>query len=161
MINWNKTVGCIPPVCQPYPIVSHNWGGVSTHGTGGGEYPPHGHTHHPLYIPTLPLWTYPPTPGILTSFRGYGTRDNTPPERTWTTDTPPPPQTDRHLWKHYLPATSLAGGNNMIEIALLDCWGFIHHVPSGGATMQTLPEHRNPGPHGRLEANKPQSCPKP
>ena len=26
----------------------------------------------------------------------------------------PPEQNDRHLWKHYLPATSFAGGNNLI-----------------------------------------------
>ena len=52
-----------------------------------------------------PPWTYPPltylppdrelVPEIPTSWKGYGTRD------MWT---------DRHLWKHYLPATSFAGG---------------------------------------------------
>ena len=40
-------VGCVPPACQPYPVVSHVWG----NGVGGvGGYPP-------LDIPTP--WTYP------------------------------------------------------------------------------------------------------
>ena len=52
-----------------------------------------------------PPWTYPPltylppdrklVPEIPTPWKGYGTRD------MWT---------DRHMWKHYLPATSFAGG---------------------------------------------------
>ena len=43
-------VECIPPTCQPYPIVSHVWG------VGDEYYLPPGHTHSPD-IP-ISLWTY-------------------------------------------------------------------------------------------------------
>ena len=55
-------VGCIPPTCQPYPVVSHVLGVVPTpqFHLGGGIYP----------------WTYPPT---THPWKGPGTRDTHPP----------------------------------------------------------------------------------
>ena len=53
-------------------------------------------------------WLY---PGVDT-LPGPGTRDNHPPPRgAWDQGYPPTPgRNDRHLWKHYLPPTWLAGG---------------------------------------------------
>ena len=71
------------PAYQLYPVVSH----VPCM---GGEYPPG------ASVPTWGVNTYPlyiPTPGGA-NFHSQ-----------------PPLWTYRHLWKHYLPATSFAGGN--------------------------------------------------
>ena len=82
------------------------------------------------HLPDIPTpWTYPPPLDIPTP-KGHGARDKW--ERTWDQRYPPsrknglkiptpiPLSTDRHLWKHYLPASSLAGGNkqkrNRLEI---------------------------------------------
>ena len=57
--------------------------------------PSTGETWHQIYLTSLP-------------------RRNMGPERKWHHSLAPPifEQINRHLWKHYLPATSLAGGNN-------------------------------------------------
>ena len=56
------------------------------------------------------------TPPILyLPWKGHGTRDTLPPSRRNTgPEIPYPPceQIDRHLWKHYLPATTVAGGRD-------------------------------------------------
>ena len=56
--------------------------------------------------------------------KGHGTRDTL----------PPPQWTDKHLWKHYLLATSLAGGNKWFEVfrfskrtMWLKCWRLSVH----------------------------------
>ena len=101
-------VECIPPACQPYlfwwpPGVGTSRGiGIREIPTPLGYLLPTGIPALPGYLPSLV--TYPPwlpTPGILNpSRRGPGTRDTYP--FLWT---------DTHLWKHYLPATIIAGGN--------------------------------------------------
>ena len=80
-------------------------------------------------FPGYPTLT--PTPWILYSpwipypQKGHGTRDILPPEGTL--DQGPgmdwhqryatlPEQNDRHLWKHYLPATNVAGGKDLVWI---------------------------------------------
>ena len=68
-------------------------------------------THSQMYLPWGPMsrggWTYPPREG--TWYQRYP-----PLERKWDQRYPHSrEQIDRHLWKHYLPATSLAGGNNV------------------------------------------------
>ena len=71
-LKWQVPVGCVPPACQPYPVVSQ------VHVCRGWVF--------------NPLW------------KGHGTRD---------THTPPADRmTERCLWKHYFPATWLAGGIN-------------------------------------------------
>ena len=101
--------GCVPPDYRSYPMVS-----------GGGRVP------NPLYISTpadAPAPEHTHAPDIPISWKEPGTRNTHPLERTWyqrypllvrTWDQrhPPPPSTDRHLWRHYLPATSFAGGKN-------------------------------------------------
>ena len=59
-------------------------------------------------------------PEVPSPQKEYGTRDTLPLWRSMAPEipypTPPPPTTgeqiDRHLWKHYLPATTVAGGKN-------------------------------------------------
>ena len=101
-------MGCVPPACQPYPVVSQ------VPFRRGDEYPP-GHTHpprgpmceegvsthppdilNPSHKHTQHPWTYPPTP-----WKGPSTGDT---HSLWA---------DTCLWKHYLSPTSLAGGNQV------------------------------------------------
>ena len=109
-------VGCVLPACLPYLIVFHV----------RGEYLLPGHTH-PLTIP------YPPSEG--TWYKRYPQLG-----RYMGSEITNPPlvdrMTDRRLWKHYLPPTSLADGNNWCarkptinctsEFFPLCCWGDVH-----------------------------------
>ena len=75
------------------------------------DIPTPGHPH-PLDIPTP--WTYPPPRRdlvleIATPLKGHSTGD------THST----PLWAERHLWKHYLPATSFAGGKDELLQTLL------------------------------------------
>ena len=94
-------VACVPPACRPCvwqpPPAVNSRGGVGTLDI-----------RTPLNIPT------PPGPGIPSPPpKGPGNRDTTPQKGPRTRDThSPSPWTDTRLWKHYLPPTSLAGGNN-------------------------------------------------
>ena len=94
------SVGYVPPICQPYVL----WWSPLGFSTGGGI--SQVSCLEGVYIPTplvyLPPWTYPPTP-----WKGPGTRDTHPHRR----DQAYTPWTDRHLWKHYLPTTTVASGN--------------------------------------------------
>ena len=103
------SVGCVPPTCRPYLVVTQVpvtrlWWVLTlllrSHVLGGGRLPS-------LDIPTP--WIYPPLahnipprrgliPDIPTSRKDMGPQIPAP--TLWT---------DRHLWKHYLPATSFAG----------------------------------------------------
>ena len=69
-----------------------------------------GHTHPPQarhLVPEIPM------PWERTWYQRYQ-----PPERTWNQRYPPPVDrmTDRYLWKHHLPPTSLAGGKYTLII---------------------------------------------
>ena len=70
---------------------------------GGGWVPTPGHAH------SGGMSTHPWIPGY--SQKGPGTRDARPHIRDMGPEIPPL-WTDRHLWKHYLPVTSFAGGND-------------------------------------------------
>ena len=91
---------CLPPACQPYHIVSHV-GGVGG-GVGGWMRTNLGHAVLDIPTPSSIRHTHPPS-DIPTS----PVRDLVPEILT-----PPPPldrMTDRHLRKHWLPTTIVAG----------------------------------------------------
>ena len=73
--------------------------------------PSHPQTYQPLNIfPPPPRQTYSLPPSGHTPWKGPGTRDTL--ERNGIRNAHSPPLwTDKHLWKHNLPATSLADGN--------------------------------------------------
>ena len=81
----------------------HMWG-VGTHPLDTLSW----HTHpsprhtHPSPRHTHPLWIYPSIP------EGTWCRRYPPPRKDMGPEIPTPLWTDRHLWKHYLPATSFA-----------------------------------------------------
>ena len=101
-----------------FPTISHGIPGPMSKGEG---YPPLLDIPIPLDIPT-PLWTC-PSPGHTLPAgntypldirthpqKGPGTRDTHPWRGHGIRDTPPP-WTDRHLERHYLPAVLFAGSN--------------------------------------------------
>ena len=109
-------VGCVPPARRSYTL----WPPLGA-SSGGGWYmskgyplPRHTHpveiTHQPEH--THPPWTYHPP-------KWPGTRDTHPLEKTRDQGYLPHPlphpwtETDRHLWKHYFPTTTVAGSNNI------------------------------------------------
>ena len=55
---------------------------------------------------------------------------------------PPPPWTDKHPWKHYLPATSFGGGNSTVMQTLLT------FCMTGNLYMNTVETE-----HGKIENN--------
>ena len=79
-------VGCVLPACQPYVIRCQGEGG-------GGK-----------------------CPGLMSGGRGYPTY---PMMHVMYIPLPPAAVdrvTDRHLWKHYLPQASFAGGNQRVSV---------------------------------------------
>ena len=113
----SNPVGCILPACQSYPM-SRREGGVP---------PPRGPMSRGHSLPDITTpYTYPPTACI--PHKRPGTKDTHHLERTWGLGYPSSgahPQvnrmTDRHLWKHYVPATSFAGANNSYSIFTYKC----------------------------------------
>ena len=121
----NIPVRCALPACQPYmfwwlPLgvsTSGNGGWVSqvpwyTHTYGHTHFTPPGHTAHldiaPRHIPhpsghtPTPSWhTHP----LLVTLGGHHWKHTDP------LTCPPLWKADKHLWKHYLPATLLEGVN--------------------------------------------------
>ena len=80
-------------------------------------YPPLGHTH-PLDIPTRQLHPHPHPWIHWLPGKDMGPEIPTTPGRDLVPEIPAPPhptrvQIDRHLWKHYLLATIVAGGNKL------------------------------------------------
>ena len=73
----------------------------------------------PFYTPTLELTRLPQ--------KGSGTKHTHPTEGTWH-KWQPTPWNGRHVWKHYLPPTTVAGCNNKLQIIScmngfwMSCW---------------------------------------
>ena len=80
---------------------------------------------------------FPGFPGVLSFFQVFQVEwepcpDMWPPRRDLvpeisTSTLPPPPQSeqiDRNLWKHYLPATAVAGGNDHLIVLCRGRWWF-------------------------------------
>ena len=91
----------IPVGCVPTAEVA------STMGGGSRVYPALGYP-----TPCFPDYSpgYPADPRYITTpKKGHETKDSLPHERNWYQGYPTP-NVDRHLWKHYLPATSFAVG---------------------------------------------------
>ena len=125
----------------------------------GGEYTPPGYSALGTYPQVSPLGTHPPPLDIPTHpQKGPGTmvthlprRDlepwllwllTPPPRKDLCSGIPLPQSTDTRLWKHYLPATSLAGSKKKYSRSRMR-WGGVN-TSVKGCHIQAVQHFRSP-----------------